>query len=231
MDPQEYAKFHGIDPKAEKKEEDPGFVRLLIDAPSTFWTVGLVQFFCWSAFLFMWTYSNGAIASQCFGWDGLSTAVAEFQNAGDWVGIVFMVQAIGSLLWAMVLSPLEKLTGNKGAYAISLAVGAVGFISTMFVTNQYVLFVSYALIGAAWAAMLALPFTIFTNSLKGENMGYYLGLFNCTICLPQICAALVGGLVLKYFCSGEQVGMLVVAGVLLLVGAVAVFLIREKEDE
>ena len=231
MDPQEYAKFHGIDPKAEKKEEDPGFVRLLIDAPSTFWTVGLVQFFCWSAFLFMWTYSNGAIASQCFGWDGLSTAVAEFQNAGDWVGIVFMVQAIGSLLWAMVLSPLEKLTGNKGAYAISLAVGAVGFISTMFVTNQYVLFVSYALIGAAWAAMLALPFTIFTNSLKGENMGYYLGLFNCTICLPQICAALVGGLVLKYFCSGEQVGMLVVAGVLLLVGAVAVFLIREKEEE
>ena len=206
MDPQEYAKFHGIDPKAEKKEEDPGFVRLLIDAPSTFWTVGLVQFFCWSA-------------------------VAEFQNAGDWVGIVFMVQAIGSLLWAMVLSPLEKLTGNKGAYAISLAVGAVGFISTMFVTNQYVLFVSYALIGAAWAAMLALPFTIFTNSLKGENMGYYLGLFNCTICLPQICAALVGGLVLKYFCSGEQVGMLVVAGVLLLVGAVAVFLIREKEEE
>ena len=131
----------------------------------------------------------------------------------------------------MVLSPLEKLTGNKGAYAISLAVGAVGFISTMFVTNQYVLFVSYALIGAAWAAMLALPFTIFTNSLKGENMGYYLGLFNCTICLPQICAALVGGLVLKYFCSGEQVGMLVVAGVLLLVGAVAVFLIREKEEE
>ena len=231
MDPQEYAKFHGIDTKAEKKEEDPGFVRLLIDAPSTFWTVGLVQFFCWSAFLFMWTYSNGAIASQCFGWDGLSTAVAEFQNAGDWVGIVFMVQAIGSLLWAMVLSPLEKLTGNKGAYAISLAVGAVGFISTMFVTNQYVLFVSYALIGAAWAAMLALPFTIFTNSLKGENMGYYLGLFNCTICLPQICAALVGGLVLKYFCSGEQVGMLVVAGVLLLVGAVAVFLIREKEEE
>ena len=231
MDPQEYAKFHGIDPKAEKKEEDPGFVRLLIDAPSTFWTVGLVQFFCWSAFLFMWTYSNGAIASQCFGWDGLSTAVAEFQNAGDWVGIVFMVQAIGSLLWAMVLSPLEKLTGNKGAYAISLAVGAVGFISTMFVTNQYVLFVSYALIGAAWAAMLALPFTIFTNSLKGENMGYYLGLFNCTICLPQICAALVGGLVLKYFCSGEQVGMLVVAGVLLLVGAVAVFLIREKEEK
>ena len=231
MPPKEYAEFHGIDPDAKKDGEDPGFIHLLAEAPSTFWTVGLVQFFCWSAFLFMWTYSNGAIAAQCFGWDGLSTAVAEFQNAGDWVGIVFMVQAIGSLLWAMVLSPLEKWVGNKGAYAVSLVVGAAGFISTMFVTNQYVLFLSYALIGAAWAAMLALPFTIFTNSLKGENMGYYLGLFNCTICLPQICAALVGGVILKTFCAGEQVGMLVVTGVLLLCGAFAVFLIREGKDE
>ena len=230
MPPAEYAAFHGVDPKADKKEADPGFIKLLAEAPSTFWTVGLVQFFCWSAFLFMWTYSNGSIASQCFGWDGQSTAVAEFQNAGDWVGIVFMVQAIGSLVWAMVIAPLEKLVGNKGAYAISLVVGAVGFISTMFVTDQYVLFASYALIGAAWAAMLALPFTIFTNSLKGENMGYYLGLFNCTICLPQICAALIGGLILKSFCNGEQVGMLVVAGILLLCGAAAVFLIKEKED-
>jgi len=230
MPPVEYAKFHGIDPEAKKDEPKPSFIKLLAEAPSTFWTVGLVQFFCWSAFLFMWTYSPGAIASQCFAWDGASTAVAEYQDAADWVGIVFMVQAIGSLLWAMVIAPLEKRFGNKGAYAISLAVGAIGFVSTMFVTDQYVLFASYALIGAAWAAMLALPFTIFTNSLKGENMGYYLGLFNCTICLPQICAALIGGVILRLFCGGEQVGMLVVAGVLLLLGAVAVFLIREKEE-
>ena len=230
MPPAEYAKFHGIDTEAKKDEPKPSFIKLLAEAPSTFWTVGLVQFFCWSAFLFMWTYSPGAIASQCFAWDCASTAVAEYQDAADWVGIVFMVQAIGSLLWAMVIAPLEKRFGNKGAYAISLAVGAIGFVSTMFVTDQYVLFASYALIGAAWAAMLALPFTIFTNSLKGENMGYYLGLFNCTICLPQICAALIGGVILRLFCGGEQVGMLVVAGVLLLLGAVAVFLIREKEE-
>ena len=230
LNPEEYAEFHGIDlKKQEDKKDDVNFIRLLIDAPKTFWTVGLVQFFCWSAFLFMWTYSNGAIAAQCFGWDGGSTAVAAFQDAGAWVGVVFMIQAIGSLLWAMVLAPLEKIVGNKGAYAISLVVGAIGFISTMFVTNQYVLFVSYALIGAAWAAMLALPFTILTNSLKGDNMGYYLGLFNCTICLPQIIAALCGGIILKYICGGSQVMMLVAAGVLLLCGAASVFVIKEKE--
>ena len=229
MDPQEYAEFHGVDLKAkEEKKEEPSFIKLLIDAPSTFWTVGLVQFFCWAAFLFMWNYSNGAIATSCFGWDGVRAGAPEFQNAGSWVGVVFAVQAVGSLLWALVLPLLEKHFGNKGAYAISLVVGAIGFISIGMVHNQYVLFGSYLLIGAAWAAMLALPFTILTNSLKGENIGYYLGLFNCTICLPQIIAALLGGVVLKYICADAQVGMLVVAGVLLILGAVSVIFIKEK---
>ena len=229
MNPEEYAKFHGLAEKKEEKKDDPGFVKLLQNAPSTFWTVGLVQFFCWSAFMYMWTYSNGSIATQCYGWDGVSTAAEAFQTAGNWVGVVFCVQAVGSLLWAMVLPLLEKWTSNKGAYAISLLVGAVGFVSVLWVTNPYVLWLSYLLIGAAWAAMLALPFTILTNSLKGDNMGYYLGLFNGTICLPQIVAALLGGACLKYICDGAQVGMLVVAGILLVLGALSVFLIREKK--
>ena len=227
LNPEEYAKFHGLEAKKDEKKEDPSFIKLLVNAPSTFWTVGLVQFFCWAAFLFMWTYSNGAIATQCFGWDGVSTADGAFQTAGNWVGVCFAIQAVGSMLWALIMPTLEKYFHNKGAYAISLVVGALGFASTLFVTNQYVLLVSYALIGAAWAAMLAVPFTILTNSLKGDNMGYYLGLFNCTICLPQIVAALIGGSILKYICVGSQVGMLVAAGVLLVLGAVSVILIKE----
>ena len=233
LDPEEYAEFHGIKEKNEEmsksENEEKGLIALLKDAPSAFWTVGLVQFFCWAAFMYMWTYSNGAIAANCYGWDGANAADAAFQTAGNWVGVCFAVQAVGSLLWAMILPLLEKWTSNKGAYAISLVVGAVGFISIWYVSNPYVLWLSYALIGAAWAAMLALPFTIVTNAIKGGNMGYYLGLFNCTICIPQIVAALCGGLLLKYICAHVQAGMLVVAGVLLLCGAASVFLIREKE--
>ena len=234
LNPQEYAEFHGIKENDKSqmtndKSEEVGFIDLLRTAPSAFWTVGLVQFFCWAAFMYMWTYSNGAIAANCYGWDGLNAADPAFQTAGNWVGVVFCVQAVGSLLWAAFLPKLEHWFGNKGAYAISLLVGAVGFISVFFVTNQYVLWLSYALIGAAWAAMLALPFTIVTNAIKGGNMGYYLGLFNCTICVPQIVAALCGGLLLKYICAHVQAGMLVVAGVLLVLGAASVFLIKEKE--
>lgn len=231
LNPEEYAEFHGIDlSKADKQEDNKGFIELLKEAPSAFWTVGLVQFFCWAAFMYMWTYSNGAIATNCFGWDGLDAKDAAFQNAGNWVGVVFCVQAVGSLLWAMVLPKLEHWFGNKGAYAISLLVGAAGFVSIYFVSNQYVLWISYALVGAAWAAMLALPFTIVTNAIKGGNMGYYLGLFNCTICVPQIIAALCGGLLLNYVCAGAQVGMLVLAGVLLVLGAASVFLIKEGKE-
>ena len=232
LNPKEYADFHGLHTEADsKKEKQTNFIQLLKDAPSTFWTIGLVQFFCWAAFLYMWTYSNGAIALQTFGWEGVNASDAAFQRAGDWVGVCFAVQAVGSMLWALVLPLLEKATSNKGAYIISLLVGAVGFISIFFVTNQYMLWVSYALIGAAWAAMLALPFTILTNSLKGDNMGYYLGLFNCTICLPQIVAALLGGVLLQYCCAGSQAGMLVVAGVLLLLGAASVLLIKEGKQD
>ncbi len=237
LNPQEYAEFHGIKEENHKSEiinhksEEKGFIDLLKDAPSAFWTVGLVQFFCWAAFMYMWTYSNGAIAANCFGWDELVANASEeaFQIAGNWVGVVFCVQAVGSLLWAAFLPKLEHWFGNKGAYAVSLIVGAIGFISIYYVHDQYALWLSYALIGAAWAAMLALPFTIVTNAIKGGNMGYYLGLFNCTICVPQIVAALCGGFFLKYICAHVQAGMLVVAGVLLLLGAASVFLIKEKE--
>ncbi len=228
MDPQEYAEFHGIDLKKQDetdKANKPGMIKLLINAPKTFWTVGLVQFFCWAAFMYMWTYTNGAIADNC--WGTTDPSSEGYQSAGNWVGVVFAIQAIGSILWAMVLPKFKSL---KLAYVVSLLIGAAGFISVFFITNQYVLFASFFLIGTAWAAMLALPFTLLTNSLSGENMGTYLGLFNCTICLPQIVAALLGGVILNLV-GGVQASMLIVAGVLLICGAISVALINEKSKQ
>jgi maltose/moltooligosaccharide transporter len=74
--------------------------------------------------------------------------------------------------------------------------------------------------------MLAVPFTLLTNSLSGSHIGTYLGLFNGTICLPQIAAAACGGLVLKMV-GGAQVSMFLVAGVLLVLGALAVRFVKD----
>lgn len=224
MPPKEYAEFHGIDPqKQEEKKDNPGLIKLLFHAPATFWTVGLVQFFCWAAFMYMWTYTNGAVAANC--WGTTDPSSKGYQDAGDWVGVLFAVQAVGSILWAIVLPKFKSL---KLSYVVSLLLGAVGFISISFIHNQYLLFGSYFLIGAAWAAMLALPFTLLTNSLSGEHMGSYLGLFNGTICLPQIVAAALGGAILKLV-GGVQANMLVISGVLLVCGSLAVALIKTNK--
>ncbi len=224
MNPDEYARFHNIDPQRQKEEaeNEPDLLKLLFHAPKTFWTVGLVQFFCWAAFMYMWTYTNGTLAANC--WGTTDTASAGYQAAGNWVGVVFAVQAVGSILWAIVL---PKFKSVKTAYSVSLLIGAAGFISVAFVHDQYLACAGFFLIGTAWAAMLALPFTLLTNALDGEHLGSYLGLFNCTICLPQIVAAAVGGAVLRLV-GGSQASMLVVAGVLLILGSLSVGLVRTR---
>lgn len=241
--PQLYNEYHNItadkvDDQSNASKKSPNILRLLIDAPSTFWTVGLVQFFCWAAFMFMWTYTTGSIAAHVFDAPTvvkgssviLDTTSHAYNEAGNWVGVLFAVQAIGSVLWATVI-PLFK--NQKFIYALSLLLGAVGFASIYLIHDQYLLFISFALIGCAWSAMLALPFTILTNSLKGGHMGTYLGLFNGTICLPQIVAAVLGGLVLKLFTIpghlAPEVWMLVVAGALLVVGALCVSFIKLRD--
>ncbi len=203
-----------------------------------------MQFFCWAAFMFMWTYTNGSVAFNAFDAptvqntvDGvtrtvLDTTSEQYNAAGNWVGILFAVQAVGSVLWAIVI-PMFK--NKKLIYSLSLVLGGIGFISTKFLADPYLLFISFLLIGCAWAAMLALPFTILTNSLSGGHMGTYLGLFNGTICLPQIVAAVLGGVILKLFTPAgglaPEINMLVLAGVLLIVGACCVFVIKEKKVE
>ena len=123
---------------------------------------------------------------------------------------------------------IPKFKNIKTAYVVSLLVGAAGFASVFFIHDQYLLFISFLMIGVAWAAMLAVPFTLLTNSLSGEHIGTYLGLFNGTICLPQIVAAACGGLLLKAV-GGAQVNMFIVAGVLLALGALTVYFIKEKK--
>lgn len=223
MPPKEYAEYHGLDKPLN--EEKVNVVKLLRNAPKAFWTVGLVQFFSWAAFLYMWNYTNGAIAETC--WQTTDPTSAGFQEAGNWVGILFAVQAIGSVVWAMAL---PRFSNRKMAYALSLVLGGIGFLMIPYISDQYVLFIPYLLIGCAWAAMLAMPFTIVTNALNGSHMGAYLGLFNGTICIPQIIAAALGGVVLTLVGSAQS-HMIDCAGVFLIIGAACVGIIKETIGE
>lgn len=220
--PEEYAEYN--EAKPEEEEQKASWIELLKHAPSTFWNVGLVQFFCWAAFMYMWTYTNGTIADTV--WHTTDTASKGYQAAGNWVGVLFCWQAVGSVLWAMAL---PKFKNAKLAYALSLVIGGIGFAMVPFVGDKNLLVVPFMLIGCAWAAMLAMPFTFVTNALEGYgHKGAYLGLFNGTICIPQIIAAVAGGGILSLVGS-VQSNMMIVAGVLLVLGAFSVALIKDNK--
>ena len=412
--PKQYAEYNGGNTEGDNTGEKTNLLKLLVKAPSTFWTVGLVQFFCWFAFLFMWTYTNGTVAKNAFDCpetttinaiveknaevktqrysakyiltgdslpivmhgkatvagftlpsgdfvaadnlemihtdidfitikkggldieaptagveiksqvvvddlifeidgvnqysfntpittngitllvngterlespsitlvdrlsrlekpshllltdiythdphtgmlflDGvnevtiskgsevefstsvvLNTESPQYNDAGNWVGILFAVQAIGSVLWAIVLPMFRS---RKFSYSLSLILGAVDFVSAGMLTDPYLMFISFALIGCAWSAMLAWPFTILTNSLKSGNIGAYLGLFNCSICIPQIIGALAGGWILSMLGTPDQLApqhmMMIIAGISLFIGSFAVIFIKENQSE
>ena len=223
--PQQYAAYNGMTGEVEKEEEGKAdWITLLRNAPSTFWKVGLVQFFCWAGFLYLWNYSTGAIAETV--WNTTDPSSEPFQEAGNWVGILFAVQAVGSVLWAVVLPQFKN---TKMAYAVSLIIGGIGFALIPFFHDKYLQFIPFLMIGAGWAAMLAMPFTFVTNALQGYgHMGAYLGLFNGTICIPQIVAAICGGAVLSLVGS-HQSDMMIVAGILLICGALSVSIIKTKQ--
>ena len=219
--PQEYAEYN---PVSEEKKDSGNWFVLLKNAPSAFWRIGLVQFFSWAAFLYMWTYVVDAVSLTV--WNTADSASEAYQVAGNWTGVLYAIQAMGSVVWAALIPRFKNI---KVAYAVSMAIGGVGFALIPFCPGQYLQIIPFLLIGCAWAAQLACPFTLVTNALQGYgHMGAYLGLFNGTICVPQIVAALLGGSILTLVGS-NQAYMMIVSGILLVAGALCVFGINTKK--
>jgi len=221
--PQEYAEYNGTNGTNGTKDSANWFV-LLKNAPAAFWRVGLVQFFCWAAFLYMWTYVVDAVSLTV--WDTADSKTEAYQTAGNWTGVLYAIMSIGAVAWAALIPRFKNI---KWAYTISLLLGGAGFLLIPLCADKYLQIVPFLLIGCAWAAMLACPFTLVTNALQGYgHMGAYLGLFNGTICVPQIIAATLGGTVLSLV-GHAQTSMMFVSAVLLVIGALCVTTIRIKE--
>ena len=209
--------------RRRQTSDSSNWITLLRNAPSTFWKVGLVQFFCWAAFLYMWSYVTDAVSETV--WGTTDSASEAYQSAGNWTGVLYAIQAMGSVVWATIL---PRFSNTKVAYSLSLLLGGLGFALIPFVPNQYGQIIPFLLIGCAWAAMLAMPFTFVTNALQGYgHLGAYLGLFNGTICIPQIFAASVGGVLLALLGSSQS-NMMILAGVSLALGAASVTIIKGK---
>jgi maltose/moltooligosaccharide transporter len=224
-DPQTYALYHGI--SEDDNKSGGNWFTLLKQAPKTFWKVSLVQFFCWMAFQYLWTYSAGAIAQNV--WHTTNASSAGYQAAGNWYGILAAIQALAAVAWSYLLAKLPPKMA-KIAYAGSLLLGAIGFISVFFIHTEYPLILSFVLIGFAWAATNTYPLAMVTNALSGAHMGTYLGLFNGSICLPQIVAS-VASFALFPLLGSSQLNMFILAAVIMAFGALSVSWVNDKKEE
>lgn len=221
--PEQHANYHGTEVK-RSKENSLNLWQLLVKAPKQFWQISLVQFFTWFAIMYLWTYTPGAIALNVWGTSDPSSA--GYQEAGNWYGVLIGVQFVASILFGIVAA-YSKPHQRKAVLRFGLIMGAIGFISIFFIHSQWLLVLSFCLIGINNLTMNTQTFTLLTESTDGNNAGAYLGLFNCAICLPQIIASLAS-FVLFPLLGESMPTMLLFAGFMLLIAAACVGLIDSK---
>ena len=250
--PEDYAEYKGLEPAKETKKSSAGllgFFKLLKDTPKTMLQLAVVQFFSWFTLYLMWVYTTYALAQHSWGCPIDDVVSESFQDAGDWVGILFAGYSLFAALFSIVMSRLANKFGRKTVYSLALLLGGVGYLSTYLfsggemvhlnllitqvdVPSSAVLWMFPMLgVGIAWAAILAMPYSILSDSLPADKMGIYMGIFNFTIAGPQIISGIVAGEILRQFFGGEAIYIMIICGVSMILGAIAVAFVKQNKSK
>lgn len=233
--PEELEEFDSEELENEVVEEEkPSLIHIFRDfasMPETMKQLGLVQFFSWFALFSMWVFTTPAIAEHVFGVAKGDTSSPLFQEAGNWVGVIFGVYNAVSAVFAFFLPKIATSMGRKKTHAVSLILGGLGLISIYFIQDKYWLLLSMVGIGIAWASILAMPYAILAGSIPAKKMGVYMGIFNFFITFPQIVNGIIGGPIVKHLYGGQAIWALVTAGVFMLLGAWSVMRVNDVDGD
>ena len=220
-DPETYAKYHHIDP--EEQNKSVSLWKLIKTAPRAFWEINLVQLFSWFAIMYVWTYTTGTCARNI--WHTSDVTSAGYQAAGNWYGILTAVYSIAGIVWGLIYAH-AKAGSRKKWYTFGMIVGGLGLVWMTFVTTKTTSIIAMIMFGIGNFSINTIPFTLLTSSLNGKNEGAYLGLFNVGISVPQIVASLCSFFLFPLV-GHNQPMMLLLGGISLLIGALAVQAIHE----
>ncbi|BDC98709.1 MFS transporter [Persicobacter psychrovividus] len=221
--PEEYKEFHPV-PEGKKEKEKMNLISLLVNMPKPMIQLALVQFFSWVAFYFMWVYATPAVAEHI--WHSTDAQSLAYNEAGNWVGVLFAAYSLFAALFSIVMAGLVERFGRKSVYATALVLGGIGLAAFPFIHDKYTLIIAMAGVGIAWAAILSMPFAILSEVLPSDKMGVYMGIFNFTIAGPQILAGLFGASIAT--AMGAPIWIIFAAGICLLLGALSVALVKQK---
>lgn len=196
-----------------KNEVRNGFTVIITDLlnmPKTMKQLAYVQFFSWFALFAMWIYTTQAVTGHVFGTTDSTTK--EYNDAADWVAVMFTVYNLVAAAVAFLLPALARRTSNKFTHMLALIAGGIGLISIYFLSDKVGLLLAMTGVGIAWASILSIPYAMLSGSLPAAKMGYYMGVFNFFIVIPQIVAGTVLGFMVKEWFNEQPVYALIVGG-------------------
>ncbi len=227
--PEKLEESYGI----EKKKGITAIFSDFWQMPKTMRQLGLVQFFSWFALFSMWVFTTPALAQHVWGLPATDRSSVEFNEAGNYVGLIFGVYNLVSALFALFLPVIAVKIGRKMTHAVCLVAGGLGLMSIIWVTDpsmKWFLNFSMLGVGIAWASILAMPYAILAGSIPPKKMGVYMGIFNFFITAPQICNGFVGGFIVKYLYNGQAIYSLFTAGIILIIAAGCVIFVEDRDD-
>jgi maltose/moltooligosaccharide transporter len=231
--PEEMVLIHAAEGEDVSEEESSSLLNIFSDfakMPETMKQLAWVQFFSWFGLFGMWVFATPAIASHIYGLDISDTHSKGYQDAGDWVGILFGVYNAVSAVYAFFLPAIAKRFGRKKTHSYSLIIGALGLMSLYVLPDKNWLILSMVGVGIAWASILAMPYAILAGSIPAKKMGVYMGIFNFFIVLPQILNALIGGPMVKHLYDNRPMIALVVSGFSFIIAALLVVRVKDVDD-
>lgn len=196
--------------------------------PKTMVQLAFVQFFSWFALFAMWIYTTSAVTSHVY--QTSDTTSALYNEGADWVGICFAIYNGIAALVAFLLPVVAKKISRKITHLVALVIGGIGLISIYFISDPNLLLVSMIGVGIAWASILSMPYAMLSSILPANNMGYYMGVFNFFIVIPQIVAAGILGFMLKSFFGNVSIYALIIGGVSMIIAGFLCLLVQDKES-
>jgi len=227
--PEELAVFNAENETVIQEESKfSDIFRDIATMPKTMKQLGLVQFFSWIALFGMWVFTTPAVAQHVYGLAVTDTKSALYQDAGNWVGIIFGVYNGVAMIYALLLPSIAHKIGRKMTHSLSLIAGAIGLISIYFITNPTNLIYSMIGVGMAWGSILSMPYAILAPALPLKKMGIYMGIFNIFITVPQIINGLFGGMIVKRIFDSQAIFAIMMSGCFLVIAAISVLWVEDK---
>jgi len=194
--------------------------------PEVMKRLALAQFFSWSALFIMWINTTPVVAQNFYG--SADAASPAYQEAGNWVGVLFAVYNGVAAVAALTLLPwLAGKIGKAKTHIIGLLCGAAGYASFFLLKDPQHLLIAEIGVGIAWASILAMPYAILASNLPQAKLGIYMGLFNVFIVIPQLLVATVMGSIMKAFFPTEPIYTMAFAAAAMALAAAAMLRVKE----